>query len=1249
MTRRTLSVAAVASVFATLAGNGVNASAGTDFWDGGSIDLTGAGDGSSTGGAGTWDTATRNWDAGAGLPYVTWDNSQNLTAAFGGTAGTVSLGANITAGGLQFNTTGYTISTGANTLTFGAANNTITLNNIAQATITGAVSGTGNMTFLASNPATAGTVTFNGTSAGGWSGTTTAGSSTTLEVGASSQALLNTSGITISGGSIKLTNTNSTEGAINRLNNAAPITSYGGTFTYNNTTANTYAESIGVIDLVSGQLNLVEAAALSSGSQTLTIAGLTRSGSTSAISFSAPSTGPQASGNKNMFVVSGAGTTTAGQIIGPWATTGTTAALQSDYAVYSANFVIPANIAASAETTWTSSTQAYTSSGAAVALSGNRVMNALKNTGATATITLSDGANGYSLATNGVLNAATTLLTIAPGSVAGSVTAPGTSGGQIYINTGSAAITVSAPINDNGGAVTLVKTGSAGTLTLSSTTSNYSGGTVLNAGTLATTDDTNLGTGGGVTFSGNATWNLGAATSVTYNRSLTINDGAVANFVSGNAVKIITGVVSGNGALVWSVTTGLQLSNTNNTFNGPITVTTGGTNPYGFEPSSLGDDPGAGQVNLGGAGNTGYFWWRGTAKTFANRQFALSGTTGGGSIGNLASSGALTISKDLLVTAAGSKTLTLSGTNTDSNTFAGNITDGSGTVSLAKGSSGLWALSGTNTYSGATVNGFNNPAGAGLVFQGMQALSPNTTLSQTHAGGVGGFGPFKLLDDAASPASRSSVNLSMTASNTSNTLTLFVGNNSASNGGTSSATTTGSTITLGNLTFTQTVAGNTVQTLAITGANSYRLQINNVTLPAMVATTASWSGTFTPTTAPITIAGNVIQAAGNASGVSATLTLDGTASSSQITGNIQDATDALTTGKPLKVSKTNSGVWTLSGNNSFSGGLTLSGATAGSQLNINSATALGTGTFTINGGNNAKFDNTSGSALTLSTNNALSWSNDFAFVGSNSLNLGTGNVTLGGNRNLTISGSTLTVGGVISGGFGITKSGVGTLSLSGANAYTGTTTVSAGKLLVNNPVNATDSGTGTGILSITGTLGGSGQIAPGSANAVTVNNNGVIAPGNSIGTLTINSANTTAASVLTFAAGGKLLMELGSGLQSDSIAIASAGAGDVTFNNTVVNFSDLTSGSLTNGQYTLFTADASGAYSGLTTAGDGTITGGLTIGTGLTSYSGSTLQLSGNNIVLNVVPEPGSAALAALAAVGLLSRRKRRRLSKQSL
>ena len=83
---------------------------------------------------------------------------------------------------------------------------------------------------------------------------------------------------------------------------------------------------------------------------------------------------------------------------------------------------------------------------------------------------------------------------------------------------------------------------------------------------------------------------------------------------------------------------------------------------------------------------------------------------------------------------------------------------------------------------------------------------------------------------------------------------------------------------------------------------------------------------------------------------------------------------------------------------------------------------------------------------------------------------------------------------------GLIKSGDGTLRLTAPNTYSGDTTVSAGRLLVNN---ITGSGTGSGSVSVNaGVLGGSGTIA----GPVMVNNAGTLSPGTSIGTLTLNSA-----------------------------------------------------------------------------------------------------------------------------------------------
>lgn len=135
--------------------------------------------------------------------------------------------------------------------------------------------------------------------------------------------------------------------------------------------------------------------------------------------------------------------------------------------------------------------------------------------------------------------------------------------------------------------------------------------------------------------------------------------------------------------------------------------------------------------------------------------------------------------------------------------------------------------------------------------------------------------------------------------------------------------------------------------------------------------------------------------------------------------------------------KNGAGALKLSGANAFNGGTSLNSGT----LVLGSTTAIGTGTLTINGG---ALDS-SVPGLVNAGNNAQSWNADFAFEGTQSLNLGTGVVTMAAGRQIDVKAGLLTVGGTIAGGgLALTKLGAGTLALNGT--FGGSVTVSNGVL-----------------------------------------------------------------------------------------------------------------------------------------------------------------------------------------------------------
>ncbi|WP_265975445.1 autotransporter domain-containing protein [Brucella intermedia] len=120
--------------------------------------------------------------------------------------------------------------------------------------------------------------------------------------------------------------------------------------------------------------------------------------------------------------------------------------------------------------------------------------------------------------------------------------------------------------------------------------------------------------------------------------------------------------------------------------------------------------------------------------------------------------------------------------------------------------------------------------------------------------------------------------------------------------------------------------------------------------------------------------------------------------------------------------------------------------------------------------------------------------------------------------------------GVYDGDGTIIKEGVNTLTLTGdSSGFDGSTTVKSGKLIVGN--NLGDGKLGGNITVFDGaTLGGYGTLGSGAGSLVSIQSGGILSPGNSIGTLTINGD-------LNLQAGSYLMTELAGDGSADLVNV----------------------------------------------------------------------------------------------------------------
>ena len=548
----------------------------------------------------------------------------------------------------------------------------------------------------------------------------------------------------------------------------------------------------------------------------------------------------------------------------------------------------------------------------------------------------------------------------------------------------------------------------------------------------------------------------------------------------------------------------------------------------------------------------------------------------------------------------GARTITLG--SSGSMTFGQGITNGSLTLNRLSGASGQFGLSAANTMSALTldsvkVNARTNNAALGdgtVTLRGADA----TTLNIEGARTIGNA--FTIADSGGTKTitgNNNSAIITGTITNSDSTGGLTIGSIGATNftvgvidGAGTTGVTFGSSALLGTVTMSgaSSYAGDTridSSTLKMSGAGAVpngklvfqgtgaaTFDLNGTTqtvaklddsaLAGIIKSSAVGGQLVVGDSTDSTFAGTIIS--GASLGIekigSGKLTLTGantysggtTVSAGSLVGTTSSLQGAITNNAAVTFSQSTSGTYagvmsgngsltklgagavTLTGANTYSGGTTISAGT----LALGSADAIGSsGTISFGGGTlqssasnttdySGRFSNAASQQVKIDTNGQnVTLASNLTSSGGSFEKLGLGTVTLSG-TNTYSGGTTVTAGslvgtttslqgaitnnaavtfdqstsgtyaGVMSGNGSLTKLGAGAVTLTGANTYSGATTVSAGTLLVNGSLANSAVTVGNG-----GTLGGSGSLGA----LVTVQSGGTLSPGNSPGQLFLSA------------------------------------------------------------------------------------------------------------------------------------------------